>query len=44
MILIKDGYVVDPLNNLNGKFDILIENGKITKIQENITPLQDVKL
>lgn len=38
MILIKDGYVVDPLNNLNGKFDILIENGKITKIQENITP------
>lgn len=38
MVIIKDGYVIDPLNNLNGKFDILLEGGKITKIQQEIVP------
>ena len=39
---IKNGYVIDPQNNLEGKMDILIENGKIKEIasvikQENNT-------
>lgn len=38
MIIIKNGYLVDPENNLNGKFDILIENGVIKKIDKNIEP------
>ncbi len=42
MLLIKNGYVIDPQNNLEGKMDILIENGKIKEIapvikQENNT-------
>lgn len=36
-ILLKKGFVVDPENNLNGEFDILIENGKISKIAKDIT-------
>ena len=32
MLLIKNGYVIDPQNNLEGKMDILIENGKIKEI------------
>lgn len=38
MVIVKNGYVIDPLNNLEGKFDILIENGVITKIEESIQP------
>jgi len=38
LIIIKNGYLVDPENNLNGKFDILIENGVIKKIDKNIEP------
>ncbi len=42
MLLIKNGYVIDHQNNLEGKMDILIENGKIKEIasvinQENNT-------
>lgn len=42
MLLIKNGYVIDTQNNLEGKMDILIENGKIKEIasvikQENNT-------
>ncbi len=42
MLLIKNGYVIDPQNNLEGKMDIIIENGKIKEIasvikQENNT-------
>lgn len=32
MLLIKNGYVIDPQNNLEGKMDILVENGKIKEI------------
>ncbi len=35
-LLIKNGRVIDPKNNLNAKRDILIENGKIKKISEKI--------
>ncbi|MBU5483670.1 dihydroorotase [Clostridium sp. MSJ-11] len=34
--LIKDGWLVDPSQNLFGVYDILIEEDKIVKIHENI--------
>ncbi|MCM8796845.1 MAG: dihydroorotase [Candidatus Omnitrophica bacterium] len=36
-ILIKNGRVIDPANNLDTISDILIEGGKIAKIGKNIT-------
>lgn len=38
MILIKNGYVIDPENSLEGNFDILIEKGIITKVEPDIQP------
>ncbi len=38
IILIKNGYIVDPVSNLKDNYDILIEKGKITKIEKNIEP------
>ena len=38
MILIKGGMVIDPQNNLKDQKDILIDKGKIVKIEENIQP------
>ncbi len=35
-LLIKNGRVVDPINNINENFDILIENGRITRIEKSI--------
>ncbi len=35
-ILIKNGRVIDPANNLDKVMDILIENGKILEIAQNI--------
>jgi dihydroorotase len=35
--LIKNGYVVDPSNKINGVMDILISGGKIERIEENIS-------
>ncbi|MDM8534684.1 dihydroorotase [Clostridiaceae bacterium HSG29] len=35
-ILIKNGYVVDPKNNLEGYYDIFIEEGSVSKVNENI--------
>jgi len=37
-LLIKGGRVVDPSQNLDGKFDLLIENGRVLRIEENIPP------
>lgn len=34
MLVIKNGYVVDPANSIDGLADITIENGKIVKIDE----------
>lgn len=31
-LLIKNAYVISPADNLNGKFDIYVENGKISEI------------
>ena len=36
-ILIKNGHVVDPANNLDEVQDILVEDGKISKVAKNIT-------
>ncbi len=35
-MLIKGGKIIDPKNNLNGIYDILIENGKVKEIAKNI--------
>ena len=35
-LLLKNGYVVDYVNNFEGKADILIDNGKIVKFALNI--------
>lgn len=37
MLLIKNGYLISPENKIDGVYDILIENGKIKEIKENIT-------
>ncbi|HIC09426.1 MAG TPA: dihydroorotase [Aquificales bacterium] len=37
-LLIRGGYVVDPSQNFEGIADILVENGKISKIERNISP------
>lgn len=34
--LLKNGYVVSPANNLEGVFDILIENDRISMVENNI--------
>ena len=34
-ILIKDGHVVDPVNNIDAVTDILVEDGVISEIGEN---------
>jgi len=31
-ILIKNGHIIDPANNVDGKFDLLITDGKIAKL------------
>lgn len=33
-LLIKNGHVLDPSNNINGKYDVAISNGKIQSILE----------
>jgi len=35
-LLIKNGRVIDPLNNIDGKLDILIEDGIISNVQADI--------
>jgi dihydroorotase len=35
-ILIKNGRVFDPVQNIDGNYDIFIRNGKIDKLQKNI--------
>ncbi len=35
-LLIKNGHIVDPINNINEKLDIYIEKGIIKKIAKNI--------
>ena len=37
MLLIKNGYVIDPKSGLDGRRDILISNGKITEVTGSIS-------
>lgn len=41
MLLIKNGTVMDPKTNVNEKMDILIENGKIARIDREIPKPSD---
>ena len=36
MLLIKNGYLIDPKSKFEGKKDILVEDGKICRIEEEI--------
>jgi dihydroorotase len=36
-LLLKNGRVVDPANNLDAVLDILVDNGKIAKVAKNIS-------
>jgi len=38
LLLLKNGHLIDPQTGLNDKKDILIDKGKIVKINENISP------
>ncbi len=40
-LLIKNGRVIDPVNNIDDKLDILIENGIIIDVQANINTNYD---
>jgi len=40
-ILIKNGRVIDPANNLDGIFDILVENSKVAKVAREIKNAPD---
>lgn len=43
-ILIKNGRVVDPANYIDGKKDILIEDGKIKKVADFIVEDEDTNV
>ena len=42
MLLIKNGYMIDPKSGREGNGDILIKDGKIVKIAESI-PVQEIR-
>jgi dihydroorotase len=35
-LLLKNGQVVDPANGRNGRFDVLIEDGRIARVEPNL--------
>src|SRR5947207_2839048 len=39
-IVIKDGHVIDPKNNIDAVMDIAINNGKIVLVEKNIDAKQ----
>lgn len=43
-IVIKDGHVIDPKNNIDGVMDIAIANGKIAQVAKNIDPKKAVQV
>lgn len=40
-LLIKNGHVLDPATGRNGQFDILVENGRIRKVETDIVAKVD---
>ncbi|MHC4183596.1 MAG: hypothetical protein ACYSR0_09630 [Planctomycetota bacterium] len=44
-ILLKNGHVVDPLNDVDSVSDVLILDGKISKVSKDIVPEnEDIKV
>jgi len=43
-LLLKNGHVVDPANNINARMDVAIADGKIVKVAPNITTDQAKKI
>ena len=43
-IVIKDGHVIDPKNNIDGIMDVAISNGKIVQVAKNIDPKKAVQV
>src|SRR6266700_4109281 len=39
-MVIKDGHVIDPKNNINGVMDLAINDGKIVLVEKNIDAKQ----
>jgi dihydroorotase len=39
-IVIKDGHVIDPKNNIDGVMDVAIQDGKIVQVAKNIDAKQ----
>lgn len=44
MLLIKNGYMIDPKSGVEGNYDILSEDGRITKIAENVEASEGCKV
>ena len=44
MLLIKNGYILDPESGYEGDADILIENGRIKKLYLGMSGLVDESL
>lgn len=42
-LLIKNGHVIDPANNVDGIFDLFIEDGKISEVSKKIDK-KDIKI
>lgn len=38
LTLIKDGFVIDPLSEVEGIYDVLIETDRVRQVKENIDP------
>ena len=38
MLLIRNGYMIDPKSGLEGKYDLLIDEDRIKKIGKQLTP------
>jgi dihydroorotase len=43
-IVIKDGHVIDPKNNINGLMDVAISDGKIVQVARNIDARQAMQV
>ena len=43
-LLLKNGHVIDYKNKLDDKYDILIEDGKIVKVEKNINETVDKEI
>lgn len=43
-ILIKEGHVIDPLTGLDGQSDVLIEDGRIVKVEKEISDSADQQI